>query len=440
MSAASLVQNGSSSSCGDDVVDEPDAQRLLRVDEVAREAHLARAAHADRLDEQDGAAPARLQPDARVGVAEQRALRRDEEVAVERDLEAAGDRRPVDRPDQREAQRRDRPAAARGLGRRPPAAHDAAGRAELLEVEPGAERGVGAGEDDRVDARRRRRARAAPRSGRRSSPCRARCAPRGRLSVTTATPPSVVTSTMGAVNDARPRRRISLPGADNAGGAVGGDRHSPARDARVGWRHVPRSHPRRDRRQPADARRAAHRHPRDDGRERRPQPPHHRGARRLPRLLGLEPLGPARRAPDGGREQPDPAPGVRVHRLPPVLAAVPALPRGADGEARRRRPRRAVRHPAARAGQQAQPRPRVGARADAADRPRPGRRARPPARRRAPRRAQHRRPVRPPDDARRARPRPQLRVRAGVQGAAARPDAGSTASSPTTSRSTTPSA
>ena len=111
-----------------DVVDEADAQRLLRVDEVAGEAHLARAAHADRLDEQDRAAPARLQADAGVGVAEQRALGGDEEVAVERDLQAAGDRRPVDRPDQRDLQRRDRPAAARGLGRRPPAAHDAAGR------------------------------------------------------------------------------------------------------------------------------------------------------------------------------------------------------------------------------------------------------------------------------------------------------------------------
>ncbi len=225
---------------------------------------------------------------------------------------------------------------------------------------------------------------------------------------------------MGGLQRCRSARRISLPGADRAGGAVGGERHCPRRGARVAFGHVPGSHPGRDRRRPADARGAAHGHPRGDAGEHRAQPAHDRGDRRLPRLLGLEPVGSAGRAPDRGREQPDPAPGVRVHRLPPVLAAVPALLRGDHRRARGRRARRPVGDRPAGAGQQGQPGARLGDRADAADRPRAGGRARHPARGRAPRRAQHRRPVRAPDHARRGRPGPDLPLRPRLPLAVAR--------------------
>ena len=78
---------------GHHVVDEAELERLVGVEEVAGEAHLARPAHADRLRQQHGQPPTRHDADAGVGVAEAGPLRRDEEVAVERQLEAAGDGR-----------------------------------------------------------------------------------------------------------------------------------------------------------------------------------------------------------------------------------------------------------------------------------------------------------------------------------------------------------
>ena len=76
-----------------------------------------------------------------------------EEVAVERELEAAGDGGAVDRADDRLLHQRERTVLA---GRRCAAvgvagAEVATRRAELLQVEARAERGIGAGEDDHVD-------------------------------------------------------------------------------------------------------------------------------------------------------------------------------------------------------------------------------------------------------------------------------------------------
>ena len=137
---------------GDNVVDEPEGERLGGVDEVAGEAHLPGAAHADRLGEQHRHPPRRHDAEPGVGVAELGALGRHEEVAVQRQFEPAGHRGAVDRPDQRLAQRRKRPAAAPALRfQRSVDEPAAAFRRQLGEVEPGAERRVGAGEDDHVD-------------------------------------------------------------------------------------------------------------------------------------------------------------------------------------------------------------------------------------------------------------------------------------------------
>ena len=70
-----------------DVVDEPELPGLLRIEEVAGEGHLDRAAQADRLGQQDGDASSRHDPDAGVRVDEPGVLRRDEERALQRDLE-----------------------------------------------------------------------------------------------------------------------------------------------------------------------------------------------------------------------------------------------------------------------------------------------------------------------------------------------------------------
>ena len=134
---------------GHDVVHEAPRQRGRRVEEVAGDAHLARPPVPDRLREQHGEPPAGHDPDARVGVGEAGALRRDEEVAGERDLEPAGHRGTVDRADHR----------LRGLGERADQLVGVAGDdvahlgvvAQALEVDAGAERGIGAGEHDGVD-------------------------------------------------------------------------------------------------------------------------------------------------------------------------------------------------------------------------------------------------------------------------------------------------
>ena len=130
------------------VVDQAPHERGRRVDEVAGDAHLACPAVTDRLGEQHGQPPARHDPDPRVRVGEAGAFGRDQEVACERDLETARDRGAVDRADDRLG----------GLGERPDqlvvAGHhvtDLGVVGEALQVDAGAERGVGAGEHDGVD-------------------------------------------------------------------------------------------------------------------------------------------------------------------------------------------------------------------------------------------------------------------------------------------------
>ena len=68
------------------------------------------------------------------------ARRRHYQVATERELEAAGHGRPVDGAEQRLGERPEREWGCVGVGGQPRAT-------ELLQVEPGAERRVGAGED-----------------------------------------------------------------------------------------------------------------------------------------------------------------------------------------------------------------------------------------------------------------------------------------------------
>jgi hypothetical protein len=92
-----------------------------------------------------------------MGVGEARPLRRHQEGAPQGDLQATCDRDPVDRPDDRLVDHRQEAeqavgvalgalAGRAGLGRR----RRLAGR--LLQVDAGAEGGVGSGEDDRVHA------------------------------------------------------------------------------------------------------------------------------------------------------------------------------------------------------------------------------------------------------------------------------------------------
>ena len=137
---------------GDDVVHEPPVERRPGVDEVAGRAHLPGPADADGLGQQHREAPPGLDPDPGMGVGEAGAVGGNEEVAVERDLEAAGDRRAVHRADDRLRRRWERArvgarcvagGARVGEGRTP--------GAQLLEVQPGAERGIGAGEDQHAD-------------------------------------------------------------------------------------------------------------------------------------------------------------------------------------------------------------------------------------------------------------------------------------------------
>jgi hypothetical protein len=83
-----------------------------------------------------------------VGVGEPGVLRRHEEVAGQRQLEPAGDRDAVDRADERLAVRWERALLLLGQ-------HQVGGvitpGTQLLEVDPGREGGVGAGEDHHVD-------------------------------------------------------------------------------------------------------------------------------------------------------------------------------------------------------------------------------------------------------------------------------------------------
>ena len=98
-----------------------------------------------------GEPPPRHDPDASVGVGEARPLGRDEEVAGEGQLEPAGDRDAVDGADHRRVHVREGAAGGARLAGGRGLAEGVAAGGELLEVDPGAERGVGAGEDDRGD-------------------------------------------------------------------------------------------------------------------------------------------------------------------------------------------------------------------------------------------------------------------------------------------------
>ena len=135
-----------------DVVHQAPIERGGGVEEVAGGRQLAGPAHAHGLWQQDGEPPVRHDADPGVGIGERRPFGRDEEVAPQGQLEPAGDGDAVDRPDDRLADERERSAllwrpvvVAERLDRR------AAPGAQLLEVEPGAEGGVGPGEDDDVD-------------------------------------------------------------------------------------------------------------------------------------------------------------------------------------------------------------------------------------------------------------------------------------------------
>ena len=140
------------------MVDEPPFVRLLRVDEVAGHAHLARAGDTDALREEHGETPTRHHAHSGVRIGETRAIGGDEEVARERELETTRDRDTVDRADQQLRARRQRAA------RREPALVVAAAhvgealarsgcraRPELLEVDTRTERRIGSGEDHHVD-------------------------------------------------------------------------------------------------------------------------------------------------------------------------------------------------------------------------------------------------------------------------------------------------
>ena len=85
-----------------------------------------------------------------MGVGERGAFGRDEEVAGERELESAGDARAVDRADHRLAHL---PERGEGRDRRVIGATHEVGRVlpELAQIQSGAERGIGAGEDHDVD-------------------------------------------------------------------------------------------------------------------------------------------------------------------------------------------------------------------------------------------------------------------------------------------------
>ena len=137
----------------DHVIDQPELQCLLGEHEVAREAHLAGAAHADRLRQQHGQTPARHHAHPRVRVTELGELAGDQEVAVEGQLEAPGDGHPVDRADHRLAHRGERASHPVSVGASicTRGTEVAARAAQLLEIETGTERGIAAGEDHHVD-------------------------------------------------------------------------------------------------------------------------------------------------------------------------------------------------------------------------------------------------------------------------------------------------
>ena len=161
-------QNGSSSSWGTTWLTSPHAERGRAASRKLPVTLISRARRmADRLGEQHGEPPSRHDPDAGVGVGEAGPLGRDEEVARERDLEAAGDRGAVDRADHRLGRLGER--ADQLVARSRTTWRTSESVVSALEVDAGAERGIGAGEHDGVDvvARVARRDRLRERRGER---------------------------------------------------------------------------------------------------------------------------------------------------------------------------------------------------------------------------------------------------------------------------------
>ena len=108
---------------GHDVVDEPDSQRLVGIDEVPGDRELGRLAHAHGAWQQRGQPPRGDDVEARVRVGEARPLRRHDERAAQRELERTGDARAVDRAHHRRGRSPERRARVRRRGRpacRPP--------------------------------------------------------------------------------------------------------------------------------------------------------------------------------------------------------------------------------------------------------------------------------------------------------------------------------
>ncbi len=122
----------------------------LGVDVVAGEAHAPGPVGADQLRQPHGQAASGHHADPGVGVGEASPLRGDEEVAVERDLEAPGHGGAVHGRDDRRLVRRDHPDVLGRVGHALPLDR-AVLAGEVLEVHPGAEGGVGAGQDHAAD-------------------------------------------------------------------------------------------------------------------------------------------------------------------------------------------------------------------------------------------------------------------------------------------------
>jgi hypothetical protein len=139
---------------GDDPVDQPDAQRLLRAVHAALEQDLERVRRPDQLEQRLQLGVRDDEAQARDGDAETRARATDPQVAHGRDLQAAADAQAADLRDHRVAALRDR--VHRGVGAlviAPRLVDRAAALLELADVGADAERALaGAGEDDAAQA------------------------------------------------------------------------------------------------------------------------------------------------------------------------------------------------------------------------------------------------------------------------------------------------
>ncbi len=136
----------------DDAVDQAPALGVLAGDVLAGQEHLQRDAHGDPLGQDDGAEVG-AHADRGLGQAELDARCCDAEVAGQGELEPAGDGRPLQRGDDRHGRLGDHLEQRAGgpVHRRAEVLAALVALADLLEVEPGAERGAVPGEDDRAD-------------------------------------------------------------------------------------------------------------------------------------------------------------------------------------------------------------------------------------------------------------------------------------------------